>query len=369
MALRRAGHDVSVFEQTRGQLQDRGAGLGIPATIHEELVAAGYLGKDVRAIEAADRLWFVDRGGATELMWRQPFPGLFVNWALLWRALRARLPDEVYRDGTPVAQVDPAKDGAAVLLRDGTRQQYDLVVGADGYRSRTRRRVHPDLLPSYAGYVLWRGSCRLDEVPSHRDLLLSGNVLTVCLDHGHMMMYAIASDDAPLANWGIYATMPGWAPVGDTPWMPPGEVPEDLVADLLRRFPSVSELVRRTGPARLSVQPIFDMFAPGYVGPRTLLIGDAATVARPHTGAGALKALQDALALERIAASGGSWEQILAAYDAERRPVGNQTVELGRRLGKAQVLRTPDWTLMTPELFPQWIADTLEGRSSWLYSD
>lgn len=110
------------------------------------------------------------------------------------------------------------------------------------------------------------------------------------------------------------------------------------------------------------------MPAPCYVGPRTLLIGDAATVARPHTGAGALKALQDALALERIAAAGGSWEQILAAYDAERRPVGNRTVELGQRLGQAQVLRTPDWSLMTPDLFPRWIADTLESRSSWAYS-
>ncbi|TMR89156.1 hypothetical protein [Nonomuraea basaltis] len=33
------------------------------------------------------------------------------------------------------------------------------------------------------------------------------------------------------------------------------------------------------------------------------------------------------------------------------------------------MLRTPDWSRMTPELFPQRIADTLAGRSSRLYPD
>jgi 2-polyprenyl-6-methoxyphenol hydroxylase-like FAD-dependent oxidoreductase len=368
VALRRAGCQVTIFERSWGELRGRGAGLVIPAAIHEELVAAGYLGTEVRAIDVAERLWFVDSGGERRLMWRQPFPGVSVNWALLWRALRARLSGEVYRAGTPVARVEPAERGPTVLLVDGARRRYDLVIGADGYRSAVRQGLHRDGLPTYVGYVMWRGSCPVEELPAYHGLLLRGSALTVCFDHGHLIMYPIASDDGPLANWGIYATMPDWAPAGEAAWIPPGQVPEDLRAELLRRLPGWSELVQRTGPARLALQPIYDMPAPCYVGPRTLLIGDAATVARPHTGAGALKALQDALALERIAAAGGSWEQILAAYDAERRPVGNRTVELGQRLGQAHVLRTPDWSLMTPDLFRRWIADTLEGRSSWVYS-
>jgi 2-polyprenyl-6-methoxyphenol hydroxylase-like FAD-dependent oxidoreductase len=370
IAMRRAACEVTILERTRGELPDRGAGLVIPAAIHEELVAAGYLGTDVRAIDVAERLWFVDTGHQRQLMWRQPFPGLSVNWALLWRALRARLPDEIYREGTPVARVEPAEcGGPTVVLGDGAQQRYDLVIGADGYRSAVRQRLHRDGSPTYVGYVMWRGSCPVEEVPAYRDLLLSGNALTVCFDQGHLIMYPIASDDGPLANWGIYTAMPDWAAAGEAGWIPPGQVPEDPLAELLRRLPGWGELVQRTGPARLAVQPIYETTAPRYIGPRTLLIGDAATVARPHTGTGALKAMQDALALERIAAAGGSWEQILAAYDAERRPVGNRTVELGQRLGEAQVLRTPDWSRMTRDLSRRWIADTLESRSSWVYSD
>jgi 2-polyprenyl-6-methoxyphenol hydroxylase-like FAD-dependent oxidoreductase len=132
------------------------------------LVAAGYLGTDVRAIDVAERLWFVDTGGCRRLMWRQPFPGRSVNWALLWRALRARLPEEIYREGTPVARVEPAEGGPTVVLGDGARRRYDVVIGADGYRSAVRQGLQRDRLPSYVGYVMWRGSCPVEEVPALR---------------------------------------------------------------------------------------------------------------------------------------------------------------------------------------------------------
>ncbi len=59
------------------------------------------------------------------------------------------------------------------------------------------------------------------------------------------------------------------------------------------------------------------------------------------------KALQDALALERACQEHDSWDEALAAYDRERCSPGNELVELGRRLGRAQVEETPDWTSMT----------------------
>jgi 2-polyprenyl-6-methoxyphenol hydroxylase-like FAD-dependent oxidoreductase len=238
IALRRAGCQVTSLERTRGELRGRGAGLVIPTAIHEELVAAGYLGTEVRATHVAERRWFVDTGGQRQLMWGQPFPGVSVNWALLWRALRARLPGEVYREGTPVARIEPAERGPAVLLSDGARRRYDLVIGADGYRSAVRQCLRRDGLPTYVGHVMWRGWCPVEEVPAYHDLLLSGNALTVCFDHGHMLLYPIASDDGPLANWGIYTTMTDWAPAGEAAWIPPGHVHEELRDDCCGAFPA-----------------------------------------------------------------------------------------------------------------------------------
>lgn len=74
-----------------------------------------------------------------------------------------------------------------------------------------------------------------------------------------------------------------------------------------------------------------------------LLAGDAATVARPHTGAGAVKALQDATVLESAIATATTWPEALEAYDTDRTVAGRVMVDLGRRLGHALVGRTPRW--------------------------
>ncbi len=89
---------------------------------------------------------------------------------------------------------------------------------------------------------------------------------------------------------------------------------------------------------------------------------------RPHTGSGATKALQDALALEKIAATAENWDEVVDTYNRERVANGVSLVELGRRLGRAQVEETPDWATMEPDDFRDWIAATLAGDNLYLYS-
>ena len=101
-----------------------------------------------------------------------------------------------------------------------------------------------------------------------------------------------------------------------------------------------------TAPEDTFIQPMYDFTAPRYAAGRLALAGDAATVARPHTGGGAVKALQDATALQTALASATDWPEALAAYDAVRSPVGRSMVDLGRRLGLGLVQETPDWSAM-----------------------
>ncbi|MGC9536917.1 FAD-dependent monooxygenase [Streptomyces sp. UG1] len=98
-----------------------------------------------------------------------------------------------------------------------------------------------------------------------------------------------------------------------------------------------------TAHDELFPQPIYDFTASRYAVGRALLMGDAATVARPHTGAGAVKALQDATVLEPALTSTATRPQALAAYDADRAPYGRVMVDLERRLGRALVQQTPNW--------------------------
>ncbi|MFD4987718.1 hypothetical protein [Streptomyces sp. NPDC058374] len=79
--------------------------------------------------------------------------------------------------------------------------------------------------------------------------------------------------------------------------------------------PFWGELIRRTGPDSVFLQRLYDVTAPRYDSERLLLLGDAATVARPHTGAGAVKALQEVAVLESSLAGAADWASAAAAYE------------------------------------------------------
>ena len=59
---------------------------------------------------------------------------------------------------------------------------------------------------------------------------------------------------------------------------------------------------------------------------------------------------------------------LLDAYGKDRTSTGNELVELGRRIGQAQVVHTPPWLEMTPTDFEVWTADTLSGTANFLYA-
>lgn len=78
--------------------------------------------------------------------------GMTNHWGLLWRALRARIPNNCYRDGMSYKSHRPADDGQGVTVefQCGTTETFDVLVGADGYNSHIRTAVHGSAIqPEY----------------------------------------------------------------------------------------------------------------------------------------------------------------------------------------------------------------------------
>ncbi|MYV96726.1 FAD-dependent monooxygenase [Streptomyces sp. SID3343] len=330
-AVRGGADKVTVYERTTGELADRGVGIAMHVDRYAELEAVDYVDDAMPWRGMVARKWLVHDGSSARgrLLWDQPFPFRVYNWGQLWQGLRRRIPAEVeYRGGISVTNV---ADGE-LTLSDGTRARHDLVIGADGYRSAIREALFPNAAPQYAGYVMWRGSCPWGDGPVE-------DAVSICIPNGQAILYGIPGKDGDRLSWGLYTAVP------ET-----GDPRPTLLALAREHFPPFwADLVVGTPERDTLIQPINDLAVEAYTKGRTLLAGDAATLVRPHVGSGAVKALQDAAVFEaacREAGRDGSWDGVLARYQAHRQPAGAALVGVAREMGHAMVEHTPDWSTM-----------------------
>jgi 2,6-dihydroxypyridine 3-monooxygenase len=115
-------------------------------------------------------------------------------------------------------------------------------------------------------------------------------------------------------------------------------VRDDLLEDLPGRaahelHPMFARLL--AAPAEPFLQPIVDLGVPQTVFDRTVLIGDAAFVVRPHIAGGAAKAARDAhMIAAALAHSPTDIDGALLAFGEDQRRYGRQMLTYGTQLGR-----------------------------------
>jgi 2-polyprenyl-6-methoxyphenol hydroxylase-like FAD-dependent oxidoreductase len=384
--LSRAGHNVTLFERSGDELKDRGAGIGVPASVIDTFIARDLVDADLAYFPAPAFLRIcrtADESRYGRLAWAQPAKLAALNWGGLYRNLRQRVPPSVYRTRHHVIGLAELPDTrVALTFADGDSMAFDLVVCADGYASLGRQTLFPQVALRYAGYVLWRGhipESALTESPP-----LEVGIRCVGYPGGHGIFYFVpgANDSVRaghrLVNWGVYVPvglseltrfMTDKAGVVHQGSLPPGMMPYateralkyQLTAHLPDYYTEILEQSQDT-----FAYAIYDCEVPAYRRGRICLVGDAGAFARPHSGAGALKGINDAIALGEALRSEVGLNDALAAWDDERTAANNELVRFGNQLGRAFVTEIPDWTHMDVPAMEAWYNAVVTIKTHYL---
>lgn len=237
------------------------------------------------------------------------------------------------RHATTIASLAGSAEEPEVVLSDGTRARFDLVVGADGINSAVRKVIYPRLEPIYRSFCAWRTV--INSAPCGPVFRLSS--ATGCF-----------LGSFPVAPNMVYAFLLAYY----------AEIPILSRAERLARFKklamrfheNVSPLIgQQQDPARLIFVPVMEVQTRSYYQGRIVVIGDAAHAFSPLLAQGAAMAIEDAVALAEALGSCDDVDAALRSYQTRRLPRVETIRAAVRRRTVARGMEGP----VTPELLEQ----------------
>jgi len=322
-ALRSHGHEVTVIERS-ATIESIGAGISIFANGFRALDELGAADAIRHPVDPSLRtLQRTPRGSVLAELPRDPSLEFGVmhradlQRALLERTAGARLLHGVgarVHGASGAVTAHPAADPSAA----GELLSGDLVVIADGIRSRNRAAVTAEPGARYSGYSAWRAVTR----------------------------HPVDLSDAAGETWGFRERF-GFAPLPDgrVYWfgvasLPEGTRFEDEFAEVRRRFEAwhapIQALLDATDPASVLRHDIHELARPlhTFTRGRCVLVGDAAHAMTPDLGQGGGQALEDAATLGNLVAEAADLDAALDAYDRLRRPRTQSIARRARSMGR-----------------------------------
>jgi 2-polyprenyl-6-methoxyphenol hydroxylase-like FAD-dependent oxidoreductase len=349
VALRAIGAEVDIYERNAGRMETRGAGIVVQGDL---MALLRQHGAPLLPMTSCSVRRYLDPDGGPGTA--QAMPQQFTSWEAIYRTLHQMFPNDRYHTGHDVKPLVAGDGGIQPTLDGTTPLACDLLVAADGANSPLRRALLPDVLPRYAGYVAWRGT--LDENVASKNLVSffdDAFTFSEARSGGHMLVYVIPGEGASTKqgqrrlNWVWYIRadqaeldrqLTDNAGHKHHASLPQGAAADDVVAELRQRaraevHPFMAGLVEATPDPFL--QSIIDVVVPRTVFGRTILLGDAAFVVRPHTAGAVAKAAFDA----RILGSGmrqspRDVDTALQAIQDAQIEHGNSLVKYGIALGQ-----------------------------------
>ncbi|MBQ1162210.1 FAD-dependent monooxygenase [Streptomyces sp. A73] len=343
VAFHQRGWQVEVLERAP-EFTEIGAGVSIQPNGLRALDALG-LGDRLRSCGPADPPAGIRRANGSWLI-RNDIDDLkrrFGQWATVHRAalvdlLRAAVPAQALRPGTEVRDVRP--DGT--VRHGGRTYAADLVVGADGVHSATRRSLWPHFPgPRYVGYTTWRFIAPPQPI--------EGSVET--WGRGERFGYA------PMPDGRIYCYALANAPIGSRTQL---ERLRERFAHWHGLIPALLNTADEGAVLQHDTYELPELAT--YVSGKVAVIGDAAHAMTPNLGQGACQALEDAVTLAAAVDTLGV-RAGLEEYDRVRRPRTRMIARRSRQVGAPAHWTSPPLAALRDVALPL-LPKGLIGRSA-----
>ena len=347
IAFDKAGHDPVVFEQA-SQFTRIGSDVNLtPNAVHAvDRLGVGDVLRETAARPTfrISRTW--DTGEETS---RLPMssaaeekygaPQLTIHRADLLKALEDKVPAERLHLGKKVKDVVNEDARTAISFEDGTTEDVDVIVGADGIHSAVRTALFGKDDPKFTGIVSYRATfpCeRAGDIPN----LDAFTKWWGPNPETQLVVFPLTRGEEIF----VFATTPqeGWTEEG---WTLPGDVEElrDMYSDFHPEARALLDACSEVTKSALHVREPMERWSAG----RATLLGDAAHPMVPFMAQGACMAIEDAVVLAR-ALHGADLDTVPAAL---------------RRYENARMERTA--SIQRNSLANEWMKE--QGNADWVY--
>jgi len=233
--------------------------------------------------------------------------------------------------GSPIERVEEGEDSPSVVLKDGQQFKADVVVGADGIRSKTRRSILKENIEAInsrnCAYRATVPAKIMNSDPVIAHLMTDINSNCWIGHERHIMAYPIRNGEL----YNLVMSHPGQASVGR--WNEPGDLEE--MKKHYCNFDPIAQRVLEHVDSCLKWKLAYLPSLTKWVGDsgRVVLIGDAAHGMLPYLAQGAATAIEDGAALaeclDRVE-DVSDIPTILQAFQAIRKP-RCEAISLGAR--------------------------------------
>lgn len=300
--LNRLGFEVTVFEAFPKGFHNRGGALGaVDIQLLQRILPTGTIQKSIHN------------------------HGHF--YGDLWQYLYEGLPKSIVKFGVDIQEIHNSESLKPIVEIEGKLQEFDLIIGADGGKSTIRKYV-TDKVPKYSGYTLWRTLLSTDKInyPPNGSKTING------IRYETLGFPFIGSNQESLWNCGFYMAMPESEVEKPTKNRQVStqnfkQIPDWFLPFIDHLFdkPTLKFWENAIRFGKVSPHPVWEFVTETVVKNRILLLGDAAHMASPRTGAGAYSAMVDAIVLEAAFKQGKNIDEALNLYN-------QNTVERGQEL-------------------------------------